>query len=231
MKKKILLVEDNIEINKSNTEALEMEGYDVYTALSIAEAREHLKSVTPDIILLDVMLDDGNGMDFCKELRAEGHSMPVMFITCIDEKAGLVDGLQSGGDMYMSKPYSLDELLARVEAMVRRVSIDHANPPREIVCGPLTLDIMASRAYLNNVDLLLKPKEFALLLIFVKHPGKQFSPEELYSSVWGMTPATDARTIKTHIYRLRQKLQSGDKVPFSIEMINRKSYVWNYLAE
>jgi DNA-binding response OmpR family regulator len=200
---KILLVEDNEKIVKANKEALEMEGYEVLTALSLAQARILFDEVKPDVILLDIMLPDGSGIDFCRAIRAHTEA-PILFLTALGEKHQVIEGLRIGGDDYITKPYDLDELVARIEAFLRRRT-QARQPWREITCGDLLLDILASQAFLGGEDMLLTPKEFALLLVLVQNESKALSPKFLYEEVWHRPAWEETRAVTTNISRLRKK--------------------------
>lgn len=223
----ILLVEDNVDVLEINRQYFEMAGYTVKTAMTLAEARKRVADAIPDIMVLDIMLPDGSGLDFCGELR--NHSpVPVLFLTCLDEEADIVAGLKTGGDEYMTKPYRVGELLARVEALLRRVHMEqarHAEKNKKIAIGPLMLDTVTQRAYLDGADILLKPREFALLLFFVRNAGKGFTPEEIYEAVWGQMANNCVLTVKVHVAGIRKKTRMDEGSLISIEMERRRFYV------
>ncbi len=208
--KTVLLVEDNKKLSETNRRALVLKGYRVLTALSLQAARERLKSLDPDVILLDVSLPDGDGISFCREIYGTVTSH-IIFLTAKAEQEDRIRGLEYGGDDYITKPYKLEELIARIGAAMRRRDADKNKPPAQTVAiGPLTLDVVAGRAYLNGEDMLLAPKEFALLLILASNEGKSFRTERLYADVWKQELAGDNHAIKNAIYRLRKKLETDD---------------------
>jgi len=197
----ILVVEDNKKLSYINCRALESEGYEVRTAFSLAEAREALKSTIPDVILLDVKLPDGNGFDLCREIR-ETTGAYIIFLTSIQESSGELEGLASGGDDYLRKPYDIELLRERVKKGLR-----HARKPaKQIQLGTLALDIIASRADINGDDLLLSPKEFDLLLFFVQNENRAMNAEYIYERVWKRPMAGDDNAFKNMVKKLRQKL-------------------------
>jgi DNA-binding response OmpR family regulator len=200
--KTILCVEDELKVLKNNSKALTDAGYAVLTAENLAQAREHLSRQTPDAIVLDIMLPDGLGLDWLKELREQGNKVPVLMLTAWDKPYDKARGLRAGANDYLGKPFEYEELLARVEAMFRNVS----QVPETVVRGPLKLDIAASRAFLNGADMLLTHKEFSLLLLFAQHEGRTLSAEYLYEKVWGQPMAEDDNAIRATISRLRKKL-------------------------
>jgi DNA-binding response OmpR family regulator len=198
----ILLVEDNREIQEVNKNMLVRNGgYNVRLAENLAEAREQVTEDEPDIIVLDIMLPDGSGLDFLKELRRDT-DIPVLFLTALGEPGDTVKGLRAGGDDYMSKPYDNAELLARIETLLRRT----LNPLKTLAKGRLTLNMISCMAFVNGRDLLLSPKEFAVLLFLAQNEGKTVSAEYLYKEVWGL-PMNDNRTLKKHLSGLRKKLE------------------------
>ena len=160
----VLLVEDNPDLNSVNRRALELRRYSVHVATTLAEAREWLKEAEPDVILLDVMLPDGDGFGFCREIRARTQAH-ILFLTAKAEHEDIVAGLAAGGDDYITKPFHAQELLARVEAAMRRREI--VIPLRTVAKGRLELDLVSSRAYVDGIDLMLAPMEFGL------HPIRQ----------------------------------------------------------
>ena len=214
----ILLVEDNAKILKSNKEYLESEGYTVYTASTLEDGSSILRSREINLIVLDIMLPDGSGIDFCAEIRKQ-HDIPVLYLTCLEEDDTLVSALKAGGDEYMTKPYKLNALSARIMALLRRVRIERSAPD-VFTIGPLTVDCGRRLMFLYDKDLLLKPKEFELLLTLVRSMERQFSAEELYTLVWSGA-AVDTRTVAVHISSLRKKLEDS---PFAIATEQRKYY-------
>ncbi len=224
MKNTILLVDDETDILLTNCEYLEMNDYSVIKAESIKEAQEKLV-LKPDLIVLDIMMADGSGLDFCKSIR-EYLTTPILFLSCLNETEQVIEGFKTGGDDYLTKPYRLDELAVRCAALLRRVEIDKKDMPGKIVTGSLTLNWLQRTVYLNSMEVVLQPKEFALLLYLVQNAGQGFTADELYSAVWGSIGSDDVRTVKAHIYNLRKKLNIDDNSPFSITMKNRKFYMW-----
>lgn len=203
----ILLVEDDKNILRTNRRILESEGFTVLCAERLSEARQRLAEQTPDVLVLDIMLPDGRGLDFCAEIR-ESTAAPVLFLTALDEKHEIIQGLVAGGNDYITKPYDVDEFVARVKAQLAlaRMNQQKAERSRTITRGPLTLDTVAGRAFLSGKDMLLSPKEFALLRLLVQSEGKALSKEYLYEAVWKLPAGGDARAVKTHLSGVRGKL-------------------------
>ena len=202
----ILIVEDDTDILSANRAALELEGYDVLAADTLSKGRTFAEKLSPDLIILDILLPDGNGLTYCEELR--GNGIRILFLSALNTKENVLAGLRAGGDDYISKPYDMDELLLRVETLLRRGKfIGQEESP--LHRGVLELDFTSQRALLCGRDILLKPKEFALLVVLARDPGRTVSTAELYKKVWAMDMAGDAHAVKEHISRIRSKLGSG----------------------
>ncbi|MCL2139041.1 MAG: response regulator transcription factor [Treponema sp.] len=208
----ILLVEDNEQILRGNERMLKRRGYSVATALTLAEAQTCLEEQMPQAIVLDIMLPDGSGLEFMSKLRHVPHeksNIPILLLTGLAAPEDVVRGLCKGGDDYLAKPYDFDVLLARIEALLRR----SRQIPKTLTKGALRLDIIANRAFLDSVDMLLSPKEFALLLLMAQNESRLLLTEYLSEAIWKQPLTTDKSAVKTAVSRLRRKL--GGK--FSIE--------------
>ncbi|HKS69320.1 MAG TPA: response regulator transcription factor [Ktedonobacterales bacterium] len=226
----ILVVEDEIDLNNLLKTHLEGEGHSVYQAFNGPAALALADAHTPDLVILDWMLPGMDGLAVCRQLR-QAHLMPVIMLTARDEEIDRVLGLEVGADDYVTKPFSMRELLARVRAMLRRVALDAqpgapaalagssspdaADPhpddgmppaPEPIVRGPLRVDLANHLVTLDGQELDLTPKEYDLLALLAGHPGRAFSREFLVERLWGYTYDGYDRTVDTHIVRLRKKL-------------------------
>ena len=211
-KRKILLVEDNEHLNKINSKALRLAGYTVLTARTLAAAREHLKTTEPDAIILDILMPDGNGVDFCRSIR-EHTSAPILFLTSVTGTLQALEGIRAGGDDYINKPFHIELLLARVEAFWRRDAIRQRMKPAEnLVRGPLTLSIVSNSAYVNGEDLLLTVKEFALLLLLVQNEGKVLTKDLIFQKIWEQPLNQDNQALYTVVSRLKRKLEPYSQV-------------------
>ena len=205
-KRKILVVEDNSKLNEINCRALQLEGFETLSAFSIKEARIHLSKSMPDAIVLDIMLPDGSGVDFCKEIR-ELTSSPILFLTAVKGYEETLAGLAAGGDDYLNKPFDITLLIAKIKSFLRRDEIARREQPKTIKRGAITLDIITTRAYINDEDLLLSPKEFSLLYMLAYNEGTFFPQKELYQAIWKQPMQGDNQAIKSTTSRLRKKLE------------------------
>ena len=211
----ILLVEDNEQILRGNERMFKRRGYTVATALTLAEAQTRLEEKMPDAIILDIMLPDGSGLEFMRKLRCstlggnEKSIVPILLLTGLNTPEDVIRGLCEGGDDYLAKPYDFDVLLARIEALLRR----SRQIPKILTKGALRLDIIANRAFLEGIDMLLSPKEFALLLLMTQNEGRLLTTEYLSEAIWKLPLISDNSAVKTAVSRLRRKLGEG----FSIE--------------
>ena len=205
MDRHILLVEDNAEIQLANKDMLELLGYTITLAMNLAEARNAVTSRAPDVIVLDIMLPDGSGLDFLAELR--GYSqVPVLMLTALGTADDTVTGFSAGADDSLAKPYAYQVLAARIDALLRRAG----RMPELLQKGALRLDVIANQAFLHGKDLLLTPKDFVLLLIFTQNEGRVIGNEYLYQKVWNSSLNDSPIALKNAISRLRKKLSDSD---------------------
>jgi len=205
MNETILLIEDNEDIMKINRSALLRRGYTVLEATTLYEAEALLLTETPDLLVLDVMLPDGSGLDFCRKLRI-GNDVPLLFLTALGETEDMLNGLAIGGDDYLPKPYDLDLFCARIEALLRRERRIREKVQTNFTIGALSFHRQAHRAFLNDEDMLLTQKEFGVLLLLAENEGKVLSADMLYKSVWQLPLIEDTQALKSTMSRLRTKL-------------------------
>lgn len=207
MKDIILLVEDDPNIMRVNRRILEREGFQVICAEALQSARKHLRMYTPSAIVLDITLPDGNGIEFCEEIRPMT-TAPVLFLTALDEKSDLLEGLRAGGNDYITKPYDIDEFLARIKAQLKlaQMNMKAAQQTNTLKQGPLTLDMIAMRAYLNGEDMRLSSREFSLLLFLFKNKGTTVSAKEIYECAWSQPMGNNQSALWKCMSRLKSKL-------------------------
>ena len=204
---RILLVEDDEDIQKINTIFLTQQGYETTIAGTVAQAGAAVKNGKFDLIVLDVQLPDGSGIDFCEKIR-QNMSIPIIFLTCSGEEVDKVRGLMAGGDDYMSKPYGLSELAARIHALLRRVQLGNA---QVLEFPSLRIDRLTQRVYVNGADVVVTPKEYQILMLLAENAGRTLAAEELYEKIWGMAPLDGLKTVNVHISALRKKLRLDDE--------------------
>lgn len=202
----ILLIEDNPHIMEINAEALMMEDYTVLQAVNGKECLSALQGNDVDMIVLDIMLPDSDGLTLCKQIKAQ-YDIPILFLSALGKNEQIVEGLRSGGDDYLPKPYDIKVLLARVEARLRAAQ----RKKRFLNYAGLRLDTALLSAYSGDTDLLLSQKEFLLLLTLIRNPNRPMEKEELFRAVWGSEAVGDVSALHTAISRLNKKLETAGK--------------------
>jgi DNA-binding response OmpR family regulator len=234
MAEKILVVEDELALQETLAYNLKRQGYAVETVGDGAQALELARQLRPDLIVLDIMLPGIDGYEVCRILRQE-MSTPVLMLTARDDEIDRVVGLEVGADDYLTKPFSMRELLARVKAMLRRVRLVReevgaaaaagaAVAPQAIVSGNLTLDLTRREVRLDGQPLPLKPKEFELLLFLFQHRGQMLTREVILERVWGWNYIGDSRTVDVHIRWLREKIEDDPRTPIRIVTVRGAGY-------
>jgi two-component system OmpR family response regulator len=212
---RILVVEDDHNLLTTLKYILQKEGYSVTTALDGAEAVATARRDKPDLIILDVMLPKINGFEVCRILRKE-MIVPILMLTAKTEETDKVVGLEIGADDYMTKPFSMRELLARVRAMLRRATMSEQVPVDEkavLKINDLEIDTARHRVLFRGVAVALTSKEFDLLAFLARNRGLVFNRDQLLEKVWGYDYAGDTRTVDVHIRWLRQKIETDPKTP------------------
>ena len=235
MSEKILVVEDEISLQETLAYNLKRQGYQVETAGDGTVALDTARQSHPDLIILDIMLPGMDGFEVCRILRQEMNT-PVLMLTARDDEIDRVVGLEVGADDYLTKPFSMRELLARVKAMLRRVRLVReevsagigAAPtallPQNMVFGNLILDLTRREVRLDGEPVALKPKEFDLLLFLAQHPGQLLSRELILEQVWGWNFIGDSRTVDVHIRWLREKFEHDPGSPTRIVTVRGAGY-------
>jgi DNA-binding response OmpR family regulator len=219
----ILIVEDDAAMRRGLEDNLEIDGYNVVCAATVRDGHAAAAELSPDLILLDVMLPDGDGIDLCRRLRAEGHTQPIIMVTAKGEEMDKVSALEIGADDYVVKPFSLRELLARIHAQLRRSHI------RESLHGPIRvgaaeIDFEHDRITRDGTDLEVSAKEMELLRYLVDHRGEVISRDVLLSAVWGHESGIITRTVDNFIVRLRRKLEADPANPQLLLTVHGRGY-------
>jgi len=223
--KKILLIEDDSDLFALLKYNLEKEGFQMVGTQTGKGAVELCRRERPDLILLDIMLPDSDGLDICKGIRARAElaHIPVIFLTARASETDRIVGLELGANDYIVKPFFVRELIARIKLQFRQL----AQPVRSMKAGPLELDRSACRVTLNGNVLALTATEFRLLEFFMARPGVVFSREQLLDSVWGHDRAVTDRTVDVYILRLRQKIENDPTAPALIRSVRGFGYSFN----
>lgn len=220
---KILMIEDDTNIISINREFFEAKDYEVFCALTLNHARFQLEECNPDLILLDVMMPDGSGYYFCTELRQKTNA-PIIFLTCKDESENIVKGLFHGGDDYITKPYDLNVLNARVDTQLRRTRVMNDG---KIELFPLLINFLTGEAVLDGEHIPLTQKELQLLGCFALNVGKRLSYDEIYGKAWGGSSTGAAHTVAVHVANLRKKLRINDESWFELSNSGTGEYIFS----
>jgi DNA-binding response OmpR family regulator len=199
---KILIVEDDPNLGQSLGDYLGTEKMTTVLSETIADARARLKIELPDLVILDWMLPDGQGIDFLRELRVQNVLIPVILLTSRNDLIDKVVGLESGANDYLTKPFEPRELVARIRAHLRG---SQTRPSPTLNVGPIRLDFDSRQAYLDGRPVVTTKMEFMLLKLFCENPGKVFTRDDLLNKVWGFERYPTTRTVDTHVLQLRQK--------------------------
>jgi two-component system alkaline phosphatase synthesis response regulator PhoP len=214
--RRLLLVEDEPGLVMTLTDRLLAEGYDVESATTAPGGLEAGATGAFDVILLDVMLPGGSGMDVCRELRQRGVRTPILMLTARGQVVDRVVGLKLGADDYVVKPFEMSELLARIEAVLRRSTASSApagGGGETFRFGDVTIDFRKAEVVKGNTPLDLSALEFKLLRYFIEHRGAVLSRDELLNEVWGYEAMPSTRTVDVHVAWLRQKLEDNPRHP------------------
>jgi len=230
MKKRLLLVEDEPGLVMTLTDRLTEEGYDVESAGTGATALERTEAAPFDVIVLDVMLPYSNGFDVCRDLRRRGVWTPVLMLTAKSQVLDKVTGLKLGADDYMTKPFEMIELLARIEALLRRMSKADVEPSAsgEFRFGDVVVNFRSTEVFRAGKPVKLSAREFKLLRHFIENLGKTFSRDELLNKVWGYDAAVFTRTVDVHVAWLRQKVEPNPRRPTFIHTVHGHGYRFQF---
>jgi DNA-binding response OmpR family regulator len=227
---KILVVEDELSLQETLAYNLTRQGYSVEIAGDGLVALEAARRLQPDLIVLDVMLPGIDGFEVCRILRQE-MKVPILMLTARDDEIDRVIGLEMGADDYVTKPFSMRELMARVKAHLRRTQMMREEPAAQPLAkaeilhfGNLTLDLNRHEVLLDEQPVAFKPKEFDLLLFLARHRGQALSRELLMDRVWGWEFSGDSRTVDVHIRWLREKIESDPRLPVRIITVRGAGY-------
>lgn len=223
---KILVVEDDPNLISALKYNLNKEGYSVITAVDGAEAVETARREKPGLIILDVMLPRLSGFEVCRILRKD-MTVPILMLTARDEEVDKIVGLEIGADDYMTKPFSMRELMARIGAILRRAEMGVTQPSPKfetLKINDLEVDVERHQVFFRGIQLELSPKEYELLVFLARNKGLVFSREQLLEKVWGYDYAGDSRTVDVHVRWLRQKIESNPSKPMNLVTVRGAGY-------
>jgi len=220
---RILIVEDEPNMVSGLRDNFEFEGYEVLTAADGVAGLETALKESPDLVLLDVMMPRMSGLDVCKQLKAKRPGIPIIMLTARGQEVDKVVGLEIGADDYVTKPFSIRELLARVKAVLRRAQ-PLANAQGRYAFGDVELDLRSCQVSRKGKVLDFSSKEFELLKYFLVHPGETLSRDRLLEEVWGYEHFPTTRTVDAHIVRLRQKVEPKPEEPRFILTVHGTGY-------
>ena len=217
----ILLVEDDPSIREITEIGLKDAGFGVRTAVDGDDALNRFRRDQPDLVVLDVMLPKRDGLDVCRIIRAES-SVPVVMLTARGDAIDIVVGLESGADDYVTKPFEMPVLVARIRAALRRAQ--HIDPAETLTLGSLRIDVLGHRVTIDDDEVSLTPTEFRLLLELARRPGQVFTREVLLDRVWDYSYLGDSRLVDVAIQRLRAKIEPDPDSPELIETVRGVGY-------
>jgi len=224
MTRRILLVEDELGLVMTLSDRLTSEGYTVESANDGETGLERATNETFDLIILDVMLPHRGGFDVCRDLRQRGVGTPIIMLTARGQVTDKVVGLKIGADDYVTKPFEMMELLARVEAQLRRATVGGTLSTEVYQFGDVRVDFRRAEVYRGQDAVELSAKEFRLLRYLIEHRGAALTRDELLNQVWGYDAAVSTRTVDVHVAWLRQKLEPNQRHPQFILTIHGLGY-------
>ena len=226
--KNILMVEDDTTIAFAVKYAVQQEGFNLDIAENLENARQIVNSKEYDLILLDVMLPDGNGYEFLKQLREHDEDTPVIFLTACDEEVNIVMGLDIGGDDYITKPFRVRELISRINAILRRKGKSQDSNKKIIKFKNISIHTLEARVFKNNEEIFLTSAEYKLLLILIQNKNMVLSRAQILEKLWDVTyDFINDNTLSVYIKRLREKIEDDSSKPQYILTVRGLGYKWN----
>lgn len=220
---KLFVLEDDAAIGMGLSYSLKNEGYDVTVAKNVKSAYEILNKETFSLYILDLTLPDGSGYDVCREIKKSG-DFPVIFLTAYDDEVNVVMGLELGADDYISKPFRVKELLARIKSVLRRYSKD--SPDGVVSVGSIKVNTNEAKVYKNGAEIILTAMEYKLLLIFINNRGKVLSRQRLLEDIWDVAgDFVNDNTLTVYIKRLRDKIEEDQAKPQIIKTVRGLGYI------
>lgn len=224
--KKIFLVEDDLSLINGLAFSIKKQGYDLQISRTISDAKAKWAENRYDLVILDIALPDGTGLDLCKQIR-QSSQVPIMFLTAADEETDIIMGLDIGGDAYITKPFKLAVFLSRINAMLRR-SEHFCKTNTELTSGQIKVDLLKTQVTKNGERILMTAGEYKLLCLFLKNPDRVLSSQQILSNLWDCDENyVDSNTLTVYIRRLRAKIEDDPGNPTKIITVRRLGYKWN----
>jgi len=222
-RKHILLVEDDESILFGLQDILDGEGYQISTASNGIDGLKLATEKTIDLLVLDIMLPGMNGLEICKKIKKEKMTLPIIMLTAKSSEIDKISGLDYGADDYITKPFSLSELLARIRAILRR-AYPTENNLKHYSFGKVEIDLIKMEAFVNNNEIKLTKKQFAILEYFIHNDGKVVHRHDLLNNIWGYDKTPSTRTVDTFILEIRKKIEENPSNPKHIVSISGVGY-------
>lgn len=227
MEQSILLLEDDEDLIDGLTYTLRREGYLVEVAKTVLQAYTCLKGSNYHLLLLDVTLPDGNGLDVCRFVRERGKQTPIILLTAMDEEVNVIRGLDSGADDYITKPFKLGELCSRIRALLRRSGMRPADGEKRLLSGPISIDLLCGDVLLNGEPLSLTGAEYRLLCLLVRNAGQTVLRNTILDALWDSGGNfVDDNTLSVNIRRLREKIEEDPAKPKYLLTMRGFGYKW-----
>lgn len=226
MEQIILLLEDDADLIGGLTYSLEREGYLVDVAQTVEKAYACLEEKAYSLLLLDITLPDGNGLDVCRFVRKQDSRVPIIFLTAMDEEVNVIRGLDGGADDYITKPFKLGELCSRIRALLRRSGMSGADGVNRLSAGPVSIDLLGG-AFLNDQPLVLTAAEYRLLCLLIRNAGQTVLRNTILDALWdGNGSFVDDNTLSVYIRRLREKIEDDPSNPKYLLTVRGFGYTW-----
>lgn len=228
MSQEILLLEDDDSLNHSVSLKLKKEGYTVYSAFTVEDALDFFQNKNLSLIICDISLSDGSGLDFCSQVRKESDIL-FLFLTALDREEDIMAGYRQGADDYITKPFSLPVLVSKVNALLKRFP---SEDPQAVISDNITLFPEEKRAMKNGVYLNLTAKEYSLLSFFMENPMRILSKNQLLEAIWDIDGNfVDENTLSVNIRRLREKIEDNPSAPVLLKNVRGLGYIWERKCE
>lgn len=228
MSQEILLLEDDDSLNHSVSLKLKREGYTVYSAFTVEDALDFFQNKNLSLIICDISLPDGSGLDFCSQVRKESDIL-FLFLTALDREEDIMAGYRQGADDYITKPFSLPVLVSKVNALLKRFP---SEDPQAVISDNITLFPEEKRAMKNGVYLNLTAKEYSLLSFFMENPMRILSKNQLLEAIWDIDGNfVDENTLSVNIRRLREKIEDNPSAPVLLKNVRGLGYIWERKCE